>query len=111
MELGDYLNQYGLLLGVAAFVAALVNVLKFLKIATDGTAANWALGLNLLGFVLFVVANIAGLPTAGVDAIVGSLAALIMTILGLLGQLVVSRGVNAGLRGTPLIGYSHSVKR
>ena len=108
MSLESLLIEFVLLAGVAALVTALINVAKKLGIIKDGNAPMANLILNLIGFVLFVIANVAGIPTAGIDAVLGSVAALLTALLGLLGQFVVSRAMHAGLRGVPLIGYSHS---
>ena len=65
----------------------------------DGSAPTASLVINLIGFVLFVVANIFGFDTAGIDKILAGVASGLTALLGLLGQLMVSRGVHAGLRG------------
>ena len=106
--LEELVQLYSLLAGVAALIAVLVDVLKRFGVIKDDQAPAAVLLLNVVGFVLFVVANVLGLPIAGIDVLLGSVAALLAALLGIIGQVAVSRGVHFVLRDTPIIGYSHS---
>ena len=105
-DLTQLLPLFVTLVGFASFAAVLVDVLKRFGLP-DGSAPTASLIVNLIGFVLFVLANIAGFDVAGVDKVLGSVASVLTALLGLLGQLVVSRGFHAGLRGT-ILSYSKS---
>ena len=50
----DVLSQFGQLLGVAALVAAIVNVFKTLGFIPDGSAGKWSAALNLVALVVLV---------------------------------------------------------
>lgn len=110
MTLEQLLPLYLALAGVAALVTVLVNILKRLGVITDGQAPTASLLLNLVGFGLFVVASVAGIDVGGIDIVLGSIAALLEALLGLIGQIGLSRAFHVGLRGAPLIGYSHSYR-
>ena len=110
MSLNDLLGQYVLLTGVAAFVPALINFGKFIGLVKDGTSDQWSAGLNLVGFVLFGGAKIFGLDVSHYDAILGSVAPIILAILGLFLQFGVSGVIHRqSLAGLPVIGKSYSL--
>ncbi|OGO37371.1 MAG: hypothetical protein A2Z03_04140 [Chloroflexi bacterium RBG_16_56_8] len=106
-DLNGLLTLFLALTGFAALAAVVVDVLKRLNVIGDGQAPLASLIINLVGFVLFVLANILGLDVAGLDKVLGSVASLLVTLLGLLWPLIASRGFHAGLRGVPLLSYSH----
>ena len=105
-DLNELLKLFVALAGFAALAAVLVDIAKRFGLP-DGSAPTASLVINLIGFVLFVIANIFGFDTAGIDKILAGVASVLTALLGLLGQLMVSRGVHAGLRGT-LFSYSRS---
>ncbi len=105
-DLNALLQLFLALAGFAALAAVVIDILKRFGLP-DGAAPTASLVINLIGFVLFVVANIAGLDVAGIDKLLGSVASVLVALLGLLGQFIVSRGVHAGLRGT-VFSYSKS---
>ncbi len=107
-DLSELLRLFVALTGFAALSAVLVDVLKRFGLP-DGSAPTASLIVNLVGFVLFVVANVFGFDVAGIDKVLAGVASVLTALLGLLGQLIISRGVHAGLRGTPL-SYSQSRK-
>lgn len=111
MSLDQLLPLYLALAGTAALIAVVINILKKFGIVKDGDAPTWSLVLNLVGFVLFVVANIAGLDVAGIDNVLASVASLLAALLGLIGQFGITKIANAGVRGVPLIGYSYSARK
>lgn len=96
--------------GVAALVAILVNVGKQIGWVPDGSAPTAALGLNLVAFVAFVLLKIFApeMDVAGLDAGAQQLATILVQVLAFVMQLGASRVANAAVRGTPIIGYSHS---
>ena len=105
-DLNELLQLFIALAGFAALASVIVDILKRFGLP-DGSAPTASLIINLIGFVLFVVANVFGLDVAGIDKILAGVASVLTALLGLLGQLIVSRGVHAGLRGT-LFSYSHA---
>jgi len=106
-DLNELLKLFLALAGFAALASVLVDIAKRFGWLPDGSAPTASLVINLIGFVLFVVANIVGFDIAGIDKILTGVASVLTALLGLLGQLMVSRGVHAGLRGT-LLSYSRS---
>lgn len=110
-DMNNLLGVFVKLSGVAALVTTLVNAGKQFGLVKDGDAPKWTAGLNALGFGLFIAARIVNFDVAPVDATLGNVANVLIALLALLGQFGVGRILNAGVRGTPLIGYSHSLKR
>src|SRR3990170_7254579 len=105
-DLSELLRLFLALAGFAALASVIIDVLKRFGLP-DGSAPTASLIINLIGFVLFVVANVFGFNVAGIDAVLAGVASVLTALLGLFGQLMVSRGVHAGLRGT-LLSYSRS---
>ena len=100
------------LAGIAALVAALVNLGKRFGIVPDGAAPKVAGFLTLAFFAGLVTTRILwpDFDYQSVDVVAGVIAQILVGVLGLIGQLGISKAANAGLRGVPLIGYSHSQK-
>jgi len=110
MSLETLLSLFASLGGVAALVTALVNALKRIGVVKDGQSANASLLLNAAGFLAVILLKVFA-PTfdfTSADATAGSLAQILVLVLGLVGQLIVSKGLHAGLRGLPVIGKSFS---
>ena len=98
------------LVGLPALIAALVNVAKYFKLLTDGSAPKAVFVLNVIAFVGVAAAVFFGkvdlLP--GIDTQLGAVANILLAILALLSNLGVSRGFhNRILRGAYIVGYSH----
>ena len=106
IDLTELLKLFLTLGGFAALVAVVIDWLKHFGLP-DGSAPTANLILNLIGFVLFVVANVFGFNVAGVDKLLSSVASVLVALLGLIGQFVISRGVHNGLKEVPLLSYSH----
>jgi hypothetical protein len=110
------LLEFAALVGFAAIVALLVNVLKLIKIkgkpiVADGDAQKWTGGLNLLGLLALYVFRIfrPEVPIAGLDATLLEIASVGALVLSYVGQLGVSRITNFVVKGMPLIGTSYSL--
>ncbi len=101
---------FAALAGVAAFLAAVINIGKAFGWVKDGLAPTWSTVLNLVAFVAFVVLRLFApeIDIAGVDGAAAQLANTLVAILAFVGQLGVAKGTNAILRGAPVIGFSHS---
>lgn len=55
MTLEQILSILTALVGWPAFVALVIDILKYFGVVDDGTSGKWNLGLNLLGFVAVAV--------------------------------------------------------
>ena len=109
--LSNLLAVFVTLGGVAALVAAVINVLKRFGVVTDGTAGNWSLVLNGVAFVLMVALGIfAKVTPVQFDAVAQQIATILIAILGLMAQFGFTLGIHRAVSaaGVPLFGYSHS---
>lgn len=95
--------------GVAACITALINAGKRYGLIKDGQAPAWSFGLNLVGMAGYLAIQQLAPDTnlQQLDATAGEFAKIGFIILGLVGQMAVSKGTNAVVRGTPVIGYRH----
>ena len=75
-DLNELLRLFLALAGFASFAAVAIDVLKRLGLP-DGSAPTASLIINLVGFVLFVVANIFGFDVAGIDKILAGVASVL----------------------------------
>jgi hypothetical protein len=113
MSFDSLLAVFYTLVGVAAFIALITNVLKVVGWVKDGTAPIWAAGFNLVALILLYLGGILkpGFDLAGVDAILGQAAAIGMLLLEFIVQILASRGVHWAVKGLPLIGKSFTTDR
>ncbi|MFA5379666.1 MAG: hypothetical protein WC455_28165 [Dehalococcoidia bacterium] len=99
------------LAGFGACVSALVNLLKGFGVVKDSTAPTWVTGFNLAGVVALFIAQAAGaqLDLVSMDAKLGEVARLAVTI----GELVIALGGSkifySVVKGTPGIGTSNTL--
>lgn len=110
LDLPGLLGQWAILGGFAAVIALLINVGKTIGLIKDGQAPNWSLGLNLAGLVVFFLVKVFA-PDTDVTAandVANQLAQAGVIILTVVMQLATSKGTNAAVRGTKVIGKSHS---
>ncbi len=103
--------QLDKLVGVAALIVVLVNVLKFINVATDGTAPTWAAGFYLVTLVGLFVARVLNFDVSQADAIAGTFAQLIAFLLTLVAQLGLGKLFYWFVRGVPIIGFSHTLAK
>ena len=110
LDLSALLASFLALAGFAALTAAVINAGKFFKLIPDGAAPNVSLVLNLVGFAVLTGVRLfkPDLDVAGTDAVLAMVATVLTSVLALLSQLGVSKLINNGLRGAPIIGYSYS---
>jgi len=96
------------LAGLGIFLSAFVNVLKMLGAVGDGMGDKWFKGLNLIVFIVVAVIYFFEVPVdwSQVDSWLTILASLIGLIIQLASGKVAYEYV---LRGTPLVGFSHSL--
>lgn len=112
MDFNDLFPLFASLVGFPALVAAVVNVAKSRGWISDGAAPSVVGWLTLAGFVAVGVAYFTGnVPAISqIDAQLGSLATFLLTLAAFVGNLGLAKVYHAGLRGTPFIGKSHSLK-
>ena len=102
--------QFANLAGVAALVAALVNILKNFGVVKDGDAQKWSAGFSLAAFIAFVALRLFApeVDVEGMDAQASQIAELALYVLGFFLQMGLPVRVHEFLsRGrVPFIGYS-----
>ena len=108
----DLIQQYELLVGFAAIVAALVNVLKVFGVVKDGTASKWSLGLSTVGLLVFIGLKLfkPELDIPGLDATLVQVANITAYALGIAVALGVPGLFHSLFKNgsVPLIGTSFS---
>ena len=112
MTLDTLLPQFLALGGVATLATAIINALKQFGIVKDGQAPTASLLLNAAGFVALILLKVFSpdFDFASADATAASLSQILVLVLGLVGQLLVSKAAHTALKGTPVIGKSFSGK-
>jgi len=112
IDLPTLLAQFMALAGVGALMALLVNILKVAGIVKDGDAPTWATGFNLVGLVvlLFLKVFVPQADIGQLDGIAATIAQIGILVLGLITQLLSAKAAHAAVRGTWLIGKTHSPK-
>jgi hypothetical protein len=108
----ELIQQYELLAGFAAIVAALVNVGKAFGLVKDGDASKWSLGLSTLGLIVFISLKMfkPELDVPGLDAVLTEASEIMLYALGIAVALGLP-GLFHGLfkaSSVPLIGKSFS---
>lgn len=106
------LAQYAGLIGVAAFIAFLINVLKYFGIVQDGQAQTWSAGLNLLFLCALFALNVfvPEIDVSGIDARLVQFVEFAAVVWGYLLQLFGSKLAHEIVKGTAVIGKSYSAK-
>lgn len=110
VDLAAILAQLLALGGFASLSAALINAGKQFGLIKDGQAPTYSLVLNLIGLIVLVALRLFA-PEAditGGDGILQTVSQILVYILALVAQLGISKTANTALKGTPVIGYSHS---
>ena len=106
--------MFASLVGYAALVAVVINVLKFFKVIKDGDADTWNAGANLLGlvalFIFTLVRPDALVMIPGIDQNLQAVAAFLSYVFTFVVQIGVSRAAHAAIKGTPVIGTSYTLK-
>ena len=104
------LLEFAALLGFAALVALIVNILKFFKVVKDDEAQKWSLGFNLVGILALYIFRLfrPELSIEGVDKILLEIATVGTYVLGIVSQLGISKLTHTIVKGIPVIGKSFS---
>ena len=89
-QIFDLFLQFGQLVGVAAAIAALVNVFKAFGLVKDGDAGKWVAALNLVALAVLVALKLfaPGVALEQIDAQAAMLAQVLLIILGYVVQLL-----------------------
>lgn len=112
VDLPQLLTSFLALAGFAALTAAVINAGKFIGLIADGQAPNVSIALNVAGFAALVILRLfkPDFDVAGADSVLATVASILTGILALGAQLGFTKIINNGLKGLPVIGYSHSRK-
>lgn len=112
MELQDLFVGWTSLMGFAALIAVIVNVLKAVGVVKDGTAQTWSAGLNLAGLIAMFVLRIfrPDFDLAGIDEQAAQLANVVTVLLAYITQLLSSKLAHIAVKTIPVIGKSYSQK-
>ena len=98
------------LIGMAALIAVLINLLKVANVVQEGDSVKWSAGLNLLGLVTIFLLKLwkPDLSIEMVDGTAGSVATVLTVILTYISQLGWSKLAHFTLKKIPWIGKSFS---
>lgn len=110
MDYNVLLTEFGSLVGFAALIAALINILKTAGIIQDGQAQTYSAAFNLvgLGVLLYLHVFQPGLDIAGLDTQAGQIANVLLVVFGYIVQLGSAKLVHTLLTGVPVVGKSFS---
>ena len=110
MEFQNLVTQWLGLVGIAAVISVIINILKLAGVVKDGTAQTWSAGLNLLGLVVLFALKIfrPDVDLAGIDEQAAAIANVAMVIIGYITQLLSSKLAHLALKSVPVIGASFS---
>lgn len=110
-EILSVIMQFAALAGVAALIAALVNIGKVVGIVKDGDAGKWSAGLNLGAMIALVAIRIFApqYALADLDTAAAGIASALVIVIGYVGQMFVSEKTHDLLNTAriPLVGYSY----
>lgn len=91
-------------------VPIVVNVLKRLKVVTDGTSDQWHRGLQLLVFTVVGATGLFGVDFGPIDTVVTQVAQVIAQLLQLTVLFKGGPAIHSKLlRGKPVIGETFSI--
>ncbi len=110
-DLNSLVLEFASLAGVGGLVAFVINALKQFNVVRDGQAPTWSVGINV-GLLIVLYGLKVFAPSVDVlklDGVAASLAQIGIIILGLVTQLGGTKVANSAVRGSPFIGYSHTL--
>jgi hypothetical protein len=109
--------EFAALLGFAALLAVIINVLKMIHIngkpiVADGDAQKWSLGGNLLGILALYIFRLfrPDIPVEGLDKTLLEIATVGSYVLSVVSQLGITKLTNFVIKGSPVIGKSYSLE-
>lgn len=110
--MNELIAQFIGLMGVAALIAMLINLLKMVGVIKDGDAQKWSAGLNLAALIAFIVLRTfyPAIDIAGLDEAAQAVATIGAVVLTYLAQ-ILGAGISYKIvRGLPGIGFSHQLR-
>jgi hypothetical protein len=112
-DLNPYVVLLSSMVGFGSLVSILVSVGKKIGFIKDGTAQWWVLGFNILGLALVISRQIffPFVDLGELDKGFGLVAQLVNIALVLVATFGGSKLGYSILRGMPLIGFSHTLKK
>lgn len=107
---GNIVAEFATLVGFAALVSVIINVLKMFGVVKDGTADKWVAIFNLVGLIVLVVVRIffPEFDVAGIDAKLAGLATVASYIISYIVMLLGSKLTYLAVKGLPVIGKSNT---
>lgn len=104
------LAQFATLLGFAAMVSVIINILKYFKVVKDGTADKWVAGFNFLGVLALFIIRLVNpdLDISLIDKNIGQFAIFAQYVLSFIVTLLGSKATYLATKGLPLIGKSNT---
>ena len=104
------LVEFAALVGFAALVSVIINVLKVFGVVQDGTADKWAAGFNLVGVLALLAVKqfFPELQVQPIDNLLGEIAVIGSYILSYVVMLLGSKLTYVATKGLPVIGKSHT---
>ena len=113
MAMEELLAQWAALVGIAALISVLINVLKLAGVVKDGDAPTWSAGLNLAGLVGLLLLKIfrPEIDLAAIDRQAAALAEVSIVLIGYITQLLSSKLTHLAIKQVPVIGASYSVNK
>ena len=106
----ELLLQFSGLVGYAAFVVFIVNLLKGFGVVKDGQSQNWIAGFNLLGLIGLFAIHVF-MPETDISAIdvqIGKFVEFALYLLAYIAQMLGSKVTYIAVRNVPVIGKSFS---
>lgn len=106
----NILLEVGALVGFAALVSLVVNVLKVFGVVKDGTADKWVAGINLVGVLALYVTRLflPDFDPAPIDSNLKEIATVGAYLLSYITMLLGSKLTYVAVKGLPVIGKSNS---
>ena len=102
--------QWGSLLGFAAVIAVVINLLKLAGVVKDDTAQIWSAALNLAGLAGLLLVKVfqPEVDIPGLDQQAAEFANVMTVMVAYISQLLSSKVTHYAIRGIPFFGVSNS---
>ena len=102
--------QWGSLLGFAAVIAVVINLLKLAGVVKDDTAQIWSAALNLAGLAGLLLVKVfqPEVDIPGLDQQAAEFANVMTVMVAYISQLLSSKLTHYAIRGIPFFGVSNS---
>lgn len=109
LNFDEILTIFAGLGGLGALISVLVNIGKTIGLVKDGMGEKVFQVLNLIGFiaVALVYIFVGDFEWAGLDSLFQGLS----VVLGFVFQFIAGKVTYTAVRGTPVVGFSHELRR